>query len=146
MRGQAKQKDLVDQLHEIAGMGRSACMARWQKAFNSPPPKNLSTQFLQRVLAQDLQCRQLGGHTAAIRRTLRAVLRVGGDEPSIPIVNDGAILVREWNGRTYRVEVGTAEYLLDGKSYKSLSAVAKHITGAKWSGPRFFGLTPKRRA
>ncbi len=139
-------KDLAGQLHEIAEMRRSACVARWRKAFKLPPPRNLSTQFMQRVLAHYLQCRKLGGHTAATRRALRAVLRVGGDMGSIPIVNDGAILVREWNGRTYHVEVGTAGYLLDGKSYKSLSAVARHITGAKWSGPRFFGLTPKRRA
>jgi hypothetical protein len=50
-------------------------------------------------------------------------------------------LIREWNGRRYSVEVGEDGYLLAGESYKSLSAIALHITGTNWSGPRFFGLT-----
>jgi len=48
--------------------------------------------------------------------------------------------VREWNGRTYQVEVKDGAYVMDGKSWRSLSALAKHITGAHWSGPRFFGV------
>ena len=52
----------------------------------------------------------------------------------------GTRLLREWNGRQHIVEVVEEGYLLDGKTYRSLSAVAKCITGAHWSGPRFFGL------
>ena len=52
----------------------------------------------------------------------------------------GTRLLREWNGRQHIVEVVEEGYLLDGKTYRSLSAVAKRITGAHWSGPRFFGL------
>lgn len=57
-----------------------------------------------------------------------------------PILLTGTQLVREWNGRPYRVEVTEAGFVLDGKCYSSLSAIAKKITGAHWSGPRFFGL------
>lgn len=57
-----------------------------------------------------------------------------------PILSKGTQLVREWNGRPYRVEVTEAGFVLDGKCYSSLSAIAKKITGAHWSGPRFFGL------
>ena len=57
-----------------------------------------------------------------------------------PILSTGTQLVREWNGRPYRVEVTEAGFVLDGKCYSSLSAIAKKITGAHWSGPRFFGL------
>ncbi|MEL6584696.1 MAG: DUF2924 domain-containing protein [Pseudomonadota bacterium] len=53
----------------------------------------------------------------------------------------GAVLVREWQGKTYRVDVTEDGFVLDGETYRSLSAVAKHITGAHWSGPRFFGLS-----
>ena len=53
----------------------------------------------------------------------------------------GALLVREWNGRTYQVEVVDGGYRMDGKVWPSLSAIAKHITGTSWSGPRFFGLS-----
>ena len=55
-------------------------------------------------------------------------------------------LVREWNGRTYQVEVIDNGYRFDGKTYPSLTAITKRITGTHWSGPRFFGLTPKRNA
>ncbi|MCF6305500.1 MAG: DUF2924 domain-containing protein [Rhodobacteraceae bacterium] len=49
--------------------------------------------------------------------------------------------MREWNGRTYQVEVLTKGFRMDGREYRSLTAIAKKITGANWSGPRFFGLT-----
>ncbi len=61
-------------------------------------------------------------------------------------VSAGTHLVREWNGRTYQVEVIDSGYRFDGKTYPSLTTIAKRITGTHWSGPRFFGLTPKRKA
>ena len=48
--------------------------------------------------------------------------------------------MREWNGRTYRVEVVEGGFQMDGKAYRSFSAIARKITGAQWSGPRFFGI------
>jgi len=57
-----------------------------------------------------------------------------------PILRSGTRLVREWNGRTHVVDVGEDGFVFDGKTYRSLSAIAKRITGAHWSGPRFFGL------
>jgi hypothetical protein len=57
---------------------------------------------------------------------------------SIP--SPGARLIREWNGRRYVVEVIEGGFMMDGKHYRSLTAIAFRITGAKWSGPRFFGL------
>ena len=61
-------------------------------------------------------------------------------------VSAGTHLVREWNGRTYQVEVVDNGYRFDGKTYPSLTTIAKRITGTHWSGSRFFGLTPKRKA
>ena len=55
------------------------------------------------------------------------------------LLKTGTRLVREWNGRAYQVEVIENGFLMDGKHYRSLSAIAKRITGAHWSGPRFFG-------
>lgn len=136
--------DLPEQLREIAAMNRGNCRQAWTKAFGSEPPKYMSIPFMQRVLARNLQCRIHGGYPAATRRALKLVL--GGRKASdvAQAVGDGSTLVREWNGRVYRVAVGEEGYLLDGRTYTSLSAVACHITGAKWSGPRFFGLTGKR--
>ena len=62
--------------------------------------------------------------------------------PFLPV----PIVVREWNGRTYQVEILDSGYRFDGKTYPSLTAITKRITGTHWSGPRFFGLTPKRKA
>jgi hypothetical protein len=58
----------------------------------------------------------------------------------VPALRPGTRLVREWNGRTHAVDVGEDGFVFDGKTYRSLSAIAKRITGAHWSGPRFFGL------
>ena len=61
-------------------------------------------------------------------------------------IRAGARLIREWNGRTHTVTVEEDGFTYAGQSYRSLSAVAREITGARWSGPRFFGLTNKRGA
>jgi hypothetical protein len=63
--------------------------------------------------------------------------------PPRRIARPGAHLVREWNGRTYQVEVLNDGYRMDGRTWPSLSAIAKHITGTTWSGPRFFGLADR---
>jgi hypothetical protein len=79
---------------------------------------------------------------------LNGILRVSkGSLPPImaPLLAAGTQLVREWNGRPYRVEVIEDGFVLDGKTYSSLSAIAKMITGAHWSGPRFFGLNKVAR-
>lgn len=146
MNGPARPGSLLGQLNEITGLERSDCEVRWRKAFKAMPPKHLTAQFMRRVLTHDLQCRKLGGHTAATRRLLRAALNSRASPKPGPVVTDGTVLVREWNGRMYRVEVTADGYVLDGKAYSSLSAIARHITGAKWSGPRFFGLTKNRSA
>jgi hypothetical protein len=61
-----------------------------------------------------------------------------------PAIGAGAHLVREWNGRTYRVEVLADGYRMDGRAYRSLSAIARRITGTAWSGPRFFGRAERK--
>ncbi len=118
-------------------MGREQCLRAWIRAFKSDPPKYLSVLFMQRVLAHDLQCRKLGGYPAATRRVLKAALAGGEMSTAARVVADNATLVRVWNGRVYRVEASADGYVLDGRTFASLSAVARHITGARWSGPRF---------
>lgn len=146
MNARPKAIDLDAALERIVQTDRAGCIQAWKTTFKSAPPKYLSVPFMQRVLAHDLQCRRLGGHTAATRRALRSTLEGRGDECVDPVVGEGATLVREWNGRIYRVEATADGYVLDGKTYASLSAVARHITGTRWSGPRFFGLTSVQNA
>jgi hypothetical protein len=65
---------------------------------------------------------------------------------SAPRIRAGARLVREWNGRTHTVTVEEEGFTYAGRNYRSLTAIAREITGARWSGPRFFGLTSKKGA
>ena len=119
----------------------------WEQTFGAAPPHSLSRTFLRRVLAYERQCRTYGGHSAATRRTLAAMANgTPSTAPSAGSVSAGTHLVRDWNGRTYQVEVLDNGYRFDGKTYPSLTTIAKRITGTHWSGPRFFGLTPKRKA
>lgn len=144
----ASRSNLPERLREIAALDREHCVLRWTETFGKAPPKYLSVRFMQRVLVQEAQCQALGDHTAQIRRVLRAASRTAQRDDSRPThpAPPGSYLVREWNGRTYRIEVTASGFMLDGQTYESLSAVARRITGAHWSGPRFFGLLPKRAA
>ncbi|MFK7938560.1 MAG: DUF2924 domain-containing protein [Roseovarius sp.] len=112
-------------------------MDRWREAFDHPAPKHLSLQFMKRVLIWDLQNQMLGDVTAKTERRLKQISK-GKSVPAL--AKPGSHLVREWNGRTYQVEVADGGFVMDGKTWRSLSAIARHITGARWSGPRFFGV------
>ena len=131
----------------LDGLDFASLRRVWEQAFGAAPPSSLSRVFMRRVLAYERQCRTLGWHSATTRRALAAM---ANETPSsgtpAESVSPGTHLVREWNGRTYQVEVLDNGYRFDGKTYPSLTTIAKRITGTHWSGPRFFGLTPKRKA
>lgn len=120
---------------------RDDVKARWGEVFGSPPPPYLSVAFMEKALAHEQQCRRHGGMSAVTRKSLA---RIAEGQPvaeaSRGSLKPGAHLVREWNGRTYQVEVTDTGYRIDGRTWSSLTAIAKHITGTNWSGPRFFGL------
>ncbi|WP_138935373.1 DUF2924 domain-containing protein [Roseovarius arcticus] len=123
-------------------LDRRVALAKWEATFGSPPPPHLSVAFLRKAVVYAGQCKAHGGLSAASRRALRAVVK-GTSAGAAPVASlrSGTQLVREWNGRTYQVQVIENGFELDGRTWASLSAIAKHITGATWSGPRFFGLT-----
>ena len=114
----------------------------WEEAFGSPPTAYLSVGFMQAALSYDAQCKAQGGLSASTKRALRGIAEGNAvAEATTGRLRPGAHLVREWNGRTYQVEVLSDGYRMDDRTWASLSALAKHITGTTWSGPRFFGLT-----
>ena len=123
---------------QLLELDRAECLARWQSVFGAPAPKHLSLGFMRQALAHEAQVRVLGGVPAGARRALAAALK--GDSSPTAKPNTGARLVREWNGRTHEVEVLEDGFLWRGKRFRSLSAIAREITGARWSGPRFFGV------
>lgn len=140
---------LTRELAEIAAMDGAALKARWQAMEDAPAPA-LPDGILRRLVAQRLQERKLGGVPAAVLRELARVRQQqsgsGGDvgngaRAARPAMSVGTRLVREWNGRTISVEVRDDGFLFDEQVYGSLSQIAGIVTGSKWSGPRFFGLT-----
>jgi len=128
---------LAARIADIDAMDRSECLERWRETFGRPPPKYLSPQFMKRVLIWEMQNRELGGVSV---KTTRRLNQIASGKAPPTTAKPGSHLIREWNGRTYQVEVMDDGYVMDGKRWRSLSAIARHITGAHWSGPRFFGV------
>lgn len=124
---------------QIETMDRAALIAAWDSLFATPVPKSLSQAFLRRFIAFEIQARRFGGLPKGFVAELER--RTGGRGlASRPALKPGGRLLREWNGVTHEVEVTETGYLWNREAYPSLSAVARAITGARWSGPRFFGL------
>ena len=120
-------------------MDREALIALWTTTFGSPPPKRLSMPFLRRFIAFELQARLHGGLSPALQKKLGSIAD-GRDRPTSRKLRPGGRLIREWNGTSHVVDITEAGFAWRGCEYRSLSAIAREITGAHWSGPRFFGL------
>lgn len=117
---------------------RDALVALWTRLYDSPPPPRLSQTFLRRFLAFELQV-QTSGALPQSARTRLAKIAAGKTSVTKPVLKTGGRYLREWNGTTHVVDVTDQGHLYKGQTYQSLSAVARAITGAHWSGPRFFG-------
>ena len=132
---------MVERSIDVANPERADIHNEWCAAFGRPPPKHLSTSFMQRALGWEAQAKASAGMPTDIKRALQSIAK--GKQPKLAVprkTSTGAHLVRVWNGRTYQVEVLERGFRMDGREYGSLTAIAKKITGANWSGPRFFGL------
>ena len=147
MRSARRLDDVANELAAIPELSRTALVERWVAAYGRPPPKGLSRRLLEYAAAWHLQSQAFGRLDRALRRRLQRSATPGAERTSrvSPGVGSkglppGSRLVREWHGRIYTVDVLETGFMLDGKSYGSLSRVARAITGARWSGPRFFGL------
>ncbi|HCQ64570.1 MAG TPA: DUF2924 domain-containing protein [Rhodobacteraceae bacterium] len=124
---------------EIEVMDRTALVAAWAVVFRAPVPKRLSSPFLRRFLAYEVQARSSGGLPKGFVAKLDKAARQDPLATS-PALNPGGRLIREWNGVTHAVDVVEGGFIWKGERYASLSPIARAITGARWSGPRFFGL------
>ncbi len=127
-------------------LSRPALVTRWRKFCRADPPKGLSRRLLVRGIAYEMQARRYGGLRQVTNRRLRMIAGGASDgdhgrRTTAPVLQPGARLVREWNGATHFVEVIEGGYVWNGERHRSLSAIARAITGARWSGPRFFSLT-----
>lgn len=127
-----------DRLTELLALDRRALVERWQATFGQAAPRYCHLDLLRSALAWDMQAQA----TATKGTTRRRIVQALGASHRPPRLAPGTQLIREWNGRTHRVSVLANEFAYDGKTYRSLTAIARVITGTPWSGPRFFGLRP----
>jgi hypothetical protein len=130
---------------EIEAMDREALVTAWSEVFRTPVPKGLSKALMRRFLAVEVQTRRYGGLSkkamAALQKTPDQVAR-----PKSTSLQPGGRLLREWNGVTHVVDVTDDGFVWKDTRYRSLSKIAREITGAHWSGPRFFGLNGATRS
>jgi hypothetical protein len=135
---------------EIGALERAGVITlrvEWRRLFGDEP-RRLSRDILVRALAYRVQERAMGGLSRASLKRLQELAENpegrGPPPEQAASLRPGAKLVREWHGRTHIVLVTDAGFDYAGSSYRSLTQIARLITGAHWSGPRFFGLTTRR--
>lgn len=147
---------LTNDLAALATMSPAQLRAEWRRVHKGAAP-SLPPDILRRGIAYRLQERLHGTLPTAVSRELdriaarlaKGLVSIGSDATRL---KSGMRLVRSWQGRTYTVLVSDDGFILDDRSFTSLSQVAEAITGVHWSGPRFFGIgrpasadgTPKR--
>jgi hypothetical protein len=130
--------------HDLNGLRR-----QWRGHLGGEPPAHLERWLLMRVLAYRLQADAFGGLDKSIERALRSNRDEDASDPfnrRAPQTRDGvglkagALLVREWKGKLERVMVLEEGFDWNGRTFNSLSQIAKAMTGTNWNGHRFFGL------
>lgn len=126
-------------LADLEAMDRAALAHLWSELIGGDVPASMSQPMQRRFLAFELQARIEGGLPATLRARLDRIA-AGEERKASPTLQPGARLLREWNGTTHVVDVLPEGFLWNGSAHRSLSAIARAITGARWSGPRFFGL------
>lgn len=124
----------------------------WSKRYGKPVPVPRSKDLLLRFLAWRIQADAFGGHSPEVLKILNEPVERKSKlkaQPESATLRKGTLLKRDWAGKQHIVTVTTDGFVHEGTAYKSLSEVARKITGTRWSGPRFFGTekaAPQRGA
>ncbi len=140
------------QLATLPSMPMPDLWALWDQHFPRRPAHR-NRHYVESRLAYRIQEQAFGALPTPIRRMLveagakHSKIKSAAGRSAQTLLMPGTTLIREWDEREYRVTVTPdGLYALDGQVFKSLSAVARHITGTHWSGPKFFGLRDKKEA
>lgn len=119
-------------LADLMNLDRQGLVDLWVAEFGCTTPPKVKQDLLRQILGYRIQVKLLGGLSKTDQRRLLG--EVGES------LTQGSHLIRVWNGETHQVTVRDKNFLYQGKEWRSLSAIARHITGTNWSGPAFFGL------
>lgn len=148
MEGRSDKGKVEREIDKLVDLQRASHAERWKTLYRADPPKGISTRLMIQSIAYEMQAKQYGGLRPATVRRLNKIangkMEVEAEVASkSPLLDPGAKLIREWNGVSHTVDVTDLGFEWRGARYRSLSEIAREITGARWSGPRFFGLTRK---
>jgi Protein of unknown function (DUF2924) len=135
-------------LGRLAELPPEELKVEWARRFGAPAPL-LSSELLRLGIGYKLQEQKFGGLSRSTRSLLRQVgARGEGGDAAKPLprkLTPGTRLVRDWHGVGHTVVVLGDGFEYDGKHWRTLTAVAKAITGAHWNGPLFFGLAERKK-
>jgi hypothetical protein len=147
--GQAGNRHVVNKeaLSRLLTLDIGELRQQWRDLYKTQAPRHFSRELLVRAVAYRLQEVARGGLRPEPQRQLRRIAQEFKDINATTMrarskLRPGTRLLREWQGRTYDVLVLDDGFSWQGTRYRSLSAIARKITGTAWSGPLFFGLKP----
>jgi hypothetical protein len=144
------ESELRESVANLATLDLADLRLQWRNVFGGAAPLHLPKSLVARIIAYRLQADAFGDLPDTVRRALEGFdvqnsvpngQTRGSGLPYRRRIKPGSILVREWNGRLQRVTALEEGFAWEGNTYRSLSMVARAITGGHWNGPRFFGLT-----
>src|SRR5438105_7342000 len=142
-------RDSVERIREalarLPTLERAEFRAEWLRLYGAEAPARLGRELLMAAVAYRIQEQALGGLQPELRHRLRRIAEAARSGREVPIaaaprLKPGTRLMREWQGRTHEVLVSDAGFEWQQARYRSLSQIARAITGTSWSGPVFFGL------
>src|SRR5262245_37455728 len=150
----AEASDSIEaEIARLRGLGLQALQARWRTSVGHDASPHLARHLLFAMLAYRLQAETMGDLEAKTVRFLQHVDLAPSKQAAVPLtqaferrtrnLSPGTVLTREWSGRHHTVTVLDRGFVWEGRTYSSLSEIAKAITGTKWNGPRFFGCATK---
>ena len=144
--GNADVAEVNRQIAELGDRSTHELRLAWRQLHRTGPPQGLSRDLLIRALANQLQ-EWIHGRASGVprrRQTLAGEFDRNGAafDPGV-VLKTGTTLVRQWRGHAHSVLVREDGFEYQGQRYRSLTVIAERITGAHWSGPRFFGLTKR---
>jgi hypothetical protein len=148
MRGQFDERALEIEIALLRDLELSELRAVWQKHYGSVAPKTVRRKILILSIAWRIQADALGDLKPATRKQLRQVAEAARAGTAVPVravsrTRIGTRLMRVWQGKTHTVTVLGDGFEWQGARYRSLSQIARLITGTRWNGPVFFGVKPR---
>ena len=142
-------EELAAEVADLSQLNIDELRDRWKAMYGKAPSRKIGRSFLTRAISYRLQERAYGGLKPSTSRLLAKAVEESAtgssNKPLNRMAQSGTILIREWQGTAHRVTMLDDGVSFNGKRCRSLSVVAREITGSRWSGPRFFGLRSQVR-